>query len=88
LTLQSEFGKLGVKIDLIDDDMHIHGTGIINGGVVHSHNDHRIAMCLAIAATIATDTVEIHGAESVAKSYPDFWRDLQELEPVKGTSAS
>jgi 3-phosphoshikimate 1-carboxyvinyltransferase len=88
LTLQSEFGKLGVKIDLIDDNMHIHGTGIINGGVVHSHNDHRIAMCLAIAATIATDTVEIHGAESVAKSYPDFWNDLQELEPVNGTSAS
>jgi 3-phosphoshikimate 1-carboxyvinyltransferase len=79
LTLQSEFGKLGVKIDLTEDAMHVHGTGIISGGTVHSHNDHRIAMCLAIAATIASDEVAIHGAESVAKSYPDFWRDLETL---------
>ena len=81
LALQSEFGKLGVKIDLdLDEDvMRIHGTGAVNGGVVDSHNDHRIAMCLAIAATIASGPVEIHGAESVAKSYPDFWRDLEGL---------
>ena len=82
LTLQSEFGKLGVKIDLIEDDMHIHGTGIISGGMVDSHNDHRIAMCLAIVATLADEVVEIQGAESVAKSYPDFWRDLEALESV------
>src|SRR3989338_4505866 len=79
LTLQSEFGKLGVKIDLLEDDMHINGTGILAGGTVDSHNDHRIAMCLAIAATLATDAVEIHGAESVAKSYPDFWLVLETL---------
>lgn len=81
LALQSEFGKLGVKInlDLDEDVMRIHGTGAVNGGVVDSHNDHRIAMCLAIAATIASGPVEIHGAESVAKSYPDFWRDLEGL---------
>lgn len=88
LTLQSEFGKLGVKIDLIEDDMHIHGTGIINGGTVDSHNDHRIAMCLAIAATLAKDVVEIQGAKSVAKSYPDFWTHLQGLDPVESTSLS
>ena len=40
---------------------------------VDSHNDHRIAMMAAIAASRATGEVVIHGAEAVNKSYPDFF---------------
>ena len=43
------------------------------GGEVDSHNDHRIAMMAAIAASRATGEVVIHGAEAVNKSYPDFF---------------
>ena len=46
---------------------------------VDSHNDHRIAMMLAVAATRAEGTVTIRGAESVAKSYPDFWEVYESL---------
>ena len=49
------------------------------GGVADSHNDHRIAMMLAVAATRAEGTVTIRGAESVAKSYPDFWEVYESL---------
>lgn len=79
LTLQEEFGKLGVKIDLDGDEMRIHGTGFVTGGVVKSHHDHRIAMCLAIAGTIASDAVIIEDAEAVSKSFPSFWNKLEEL---------
>ncbi len=50
LTLQEEFGKMGVKIEVNDDVMIIHGGSKVNGANVHSHHDHRIAMACAVAA--------------------------------------
>ena len=44
-----------------------------------SHNDHRIAMMAAVAATRCAAPVTITGAECVAKSYPDFWEDYERL---------
>ncbi|MBE7001367.1 MAG: 3-phosphoshikimate 1-carboxyvinyltransferase [Ruminococcaceae bacterium] len=41
--------------------------------------DHRIAMAAAIAATVADGPVTIKGAECVAKSYPTFWQEYQNL---------
>lgn len=79
LTLQSEFGKMGLKIDLDDDEMRIHGTGSLQGALVSSHHDHRIAMCLAIAGSFANGETIIENAEAVAKSYPDFWEHLSIL---------
>lgn len=79
LSLQSEFGKIGLKIDFEEDWMLIHGTGKLSGGKVHSHNDHRIAMSLAIASCISSSEIEIDGAEAVAKSYPSFWEDFSFL---------
>ncbi|MCR6719542.1 MAG: hypothetical protein NVV59_04440 [Chitinophagaceae bacterium] len=49
ITLQEEFGKLGIAISLTDDEMIIHGNSIIKGTAVHSHHDHRIAMACAVA---------------------------------------
>lgn len=80
LVLQSEFGKLGIKIDLDNDVMRVEGTGVLSGGETDSHHDHRIAMCLAVAATRAKGSVSIENAEAVAKSYPDFWKDLEKLK--------
>ena len=79
LTLQTEFGKLGVQIDLVDDEMKIHGTGKIKGVEVESHNDHRIAMALAVAALQADEPVLIMQAEAINKSYPNFYKDLETL---------
>ncbi|MNJ82643.1 3-phosphoshikimate 1-carboxyvinyltransferase [compost metagenome] len=79
LTLQSEFGKMGLKIDLDDDEMRIHGTGSLQGALVSSHHDHRIAMSLAIAGSFANGETMIENAEAVAKSYPDFWEHLRVL---------
>lgn len=85
VSLQKEFGKLGVEIKLQDNLMLI--TGLRNGlqlsavqsGTVHSHHDHRIAMASAIAALNANGPVTIEDAEAINKSYPAFYSHLQQL---------
>ena len=79
LTLQEEFGKLGVSIVLQDDLMIIEGGKGVTGGIVHSRHDHRIAMACAVAALKATDVVEIEDADAINKSYPNFYHDLSIL---------
>lgn len=77
--LKTEFEKLGVLIELLDDEMRIHGVNSIIGNDVYSHNDHRIAMCLAIVGLFSMNGVMIENAEAVVKSYPDFWKDLESV---------
>lgn len=78
ITLQEEFGKLGVTIILQDDLMIVEGGNTISGATVSSHGDHRIAMACAIAALKASSPVTIEGAAAVNKSYPQFWQHLQQ----------
>jgi 3-phosphoshikimate 1-carboxyvinyltransferase len=82
LTLQEEFGKLGVSITLQDDLMIIEGGKGVTGGVVHSRHDHRIAMACAVAALNANVVVEIEDADAINKSYPHFFKDLSYLSAV------
>lgn len=79
LTLQDEFDKMGVTIDLKGDEMIIHGRGIVKGADLHSHHDHRIAMACAVAALKANSDMVIEEAQAVKKSYPDFYQDLKAL---------
>ena len=44
---------------------------------IDSHNDHRIVMAMAILLTKTGG--EIHGAEAICKSYPEFFAHLKEL---------
>jgi 3-phosphoshikimate 1-carboxyvinyltransferase len=80
-TLQEEFAKLGVRIDLKDDVMLVYGTGqiLVKNFTLNSHHDHRIAMAVAIAAINADFPVSIRNADAVNKSYPDFWKHLSAL---------
>ena len=77
-TLREEFGKLGVSVKVEQDIMVVKGNGC-KGGIVTSHGDHRIAMACAVAAIASEKGVVIEGAEAVAKSYPDFFDDLEKL---------
>lgn len=77
-TLKKEFEKLGVKIMIEGKQMKVLGASL-SGGRVFSHNDHRIAMALAITALRATNPVRIDGSECVSKSYPGFFNDLKSV---------
>ena len=79
LTLQTEFAKMGVQIELVGDEMLIHGGALIQSATVFSQQDHRIAMACGVAALVANGPIEITEAEAINKSYTDFFTHLQEL---------
>jgi 3-phosphoshikimate 1-carboxyvinyltransferase len=79
VTLQTEFAKLGIRIDLNEDTMLVHGGTGIHGSEVFSQHDHRIAMACGVAALCANGPVTITDAEAVNKSYTDFYAHLKHL---------
>ena len=82
--LREEYRKLGIDIELDYDEnvMRIVG-GKPHAAEVDSHDDHRIAMSLAITALRIEDEVAIRNRECVAKSYPSFFDDLEMLKSKK-----
>ncbi len=82
LTLQSEFEKIGIEIDLnsAENCMVIHGRKEIEGGNVTSHGDHRIAMSLGIVGMFSKAPIIIENSEAVSKSYPNFWEQMDGLK--------
>ena len=72
--------KLGAPVEEGPDFLAIRGLLTLPGGAeVDAYNDHRIAMMAAIAATRCERPVTLTGAESVNKSYPNFWEDYVNL---------
>lgn len=62
---------LGIKAVALEDGIEIEG-GKIQGGMVNSHHDHRIAMAFAIAGAVAKETVTILDCQNVMTSFPSF----------------
>ena len=79
--LREEYRKLGIEIELDYEEniMRVVG-GKPHAAEVDSHDDHRIAMSLAITALRIEDEVVIRNRECVAKSYPSFFEDLEMLK--------
>ena len=72
--------QLGGVIEVTDDTIVVSGGKRMKGGVtVSSNGDHRIAMAFAIGALGCERPVVITGAESIIKSYPNFFRDFKTL---------
>lgn len=78
-TIRHEYEKLGIEVDISEPDiMKIRG-GEIRSAEVFSHDDHRIAMSLAISALRCEGEVKIKAAEAIEKSYPTFFEDLESI---------
>ena len=76
--MKEELLKFGIEAEIYDN--HI----VVKGGVLKKpeetldpHNDHRIAMTLALLASVTGG--EIENAQCVNKSYPAFWEDIKKL---------
>jgi len=63
--------RLGIVVDESPDGAVVHG-GRFTGGIVDSFGDHRVAMSLAVAATIATGEVVVKNVDAVDTSFPGF----------------
>ena len=80
LAMETELRKLGVDISSTEDTVTIHGPVCWQGKqIVDGHKDHRIVMSLAVGATLANNSITIREAQSIRKSYPQFFEDLCHL---------
>lgn len=83
LVLQQEWKKFNVTIELDEssDTMIIHPSkeGMKTPAEINPHGDHRIAMAAAVMGLRAGHAVVIQNVECVAKSYPEFFDDLEVL---------
>ena len=77
--MATELTKLGAHITENPDGLSIDGVASFSGGTVECWNDHRVAMSLAIASIRCRQPIILKGTDCVAKSYPDFWKDFEQL---------
>jgi 3-phosphoshikimate 1-carboxyvinyltransferase len=68
--------RMGVEVKSNFDSCVIKG-GETDGAEINTYNDHRIAMSFAILSLTGREQTIIQNAESVKKSYPNFWEDLR-----------
>lgn len=79
-TVTDVLNCMGADVTEQSDSLTIVGRDSLASGVgVDSHNDHRIAMMAAVAATRCQKPITVLGAQCVAKSYPNFWEDYEAL---------
>lgn len=74
-----ELRKMGAEIEETPDGFVVLGPATLQGAVVDSHGDHRLAMALAVAGLVADGETIVEGAEVIDDSYPGFVETLQDL---------
>lgn len=77
--MYEELTKLGADIEIGEDYIVINGGKPLCGGDVDSHNDHRIAMAMAVASVGCNGDINLSGYNAVSKSYPNFFDDWSSL---------
>ncbi len=82
--LCAELRRAGCAVSPRSDAIIVQGRprGIEGGVVVDGHSDHRLLMALAIVALRSQHGLTLTGIEHIAKSYPDFFAELQRLGVV------
>ncbi|EID76916.1 3-phosphoshikimate 1-carboxyvinyltransferase [Imtechella halotolerans] len=76
--LKVELSKLGAQIDVTNSELFLKPSLTIKSEVtIDTYNDHRMAMAFAPLALKVP--LYINDAEVVSKSYPDFWRDMEQI---------
>jgi 3-phosphoshikimate 1-carboxyvinyltransferase len=77
-TITSELRNLGTRVEERSDALRIEPGWSNDPATIETHNDHRIAMAFAIAG-LARGGVTIANEQVVSKSYPRFWKTLDEV---------
>ena len=75
--------NFNVPYSIEDDSFCISGVNTLQGTIIDSHKDHRIVMAAAIGALRANGPVDIEGVEAVNKSYPGFFKDLENVRSAR-----
>ena len=76
--MKQELAKFGIKVDVNDNDVTVYGGELkVPHEILCGHNDHRIVMALSLLCTLTGGSIS--EAESVAKSYPDYFSKIKTL---------
>lgn len=75
--VSQELARMGIRTAVGADELRITG-GIPRGAAIETYNDHRIAMCFAVAGLKAPGT-QILDEGCVRKSFPNYWEVFQTL---------
>ncbi|MCP2013836.1 3-phosphoshikimate 1-carboxyvinyltransferase [Deinococcus sp. HSC-46F16] len=75
-----ELERLGLTASETGESLSVTGAGRIAGGLTaDGHGDHRMIMLLTVLGLKADAPIRITGAHHIRKSYPAFFRHLEEL---------
>lgn len=77
--MTAELAKLGAQITETSDGFSIDGAQSLRGGLVDGHDDHRIAMSLAVAGLLASGETVVNDSRCTADSFPGFAPTLAAL---------
>ena len=78
-TISTELNKIGANIIETDDGMIIEGDKTFVANKCESYNDHRIAMCIAIASLICKEPIILNNYKCINISFPTFFEIFQYL---------
>lgn len=76
--IATELKKMGADIDELEDGLVVRHSQL-NGAVVDTYHDHRIAMSLAVAGMIADGETQVNGVQCIEKSFPNFLSSMQSI---------
>ncbi len=78
-TISTELNKIGANITETDDGMIIEGNKTFFASECESYNDHRIAMCIAIASLVCKEPIVLNNYKCINISFPNFFDILERL---------
>jgi 3-phosphoshikimate 1-carboxyvinyltransferase len=68
--------KWGIRYEIKEQVILIHGTGSIATAQIETYQDHRIVMAGCVASLLCTEGQKIDGVLAIEKSYPGFIADF------------
>lgn len=79
LAVAMTLNKMQADVKVVADGLIIQGKNKLHGATLMSYHDHRIAMMIAIAASVALDDTILLDGQCVTKSWPQFYQVYQAL---------
>ncbi len=77
--MKQELEKMGATVTVEGNDIHVYAENGLHApsDIIDSHNDHRIAMSMAVLCSIYGGTID--DAEAVNKSFPSFFDTMRKV---------
>lgn len=76
--MKTELGKFGIRCAVYDDEIVVEKSDVRTPvEAIDSHNDHRIAMAASVLMTLTGGVIK--DSQSVNKSFPGFFEELEKL---------